>query len=209
MYNQLYLWVYPVYIKTWLLSPRIPNALYFSLSIFYLISYDITKQKITIFYNNILKLFREIKNYSQLFHFPKTCNTLKENTPKIVCTVHSAGELYYGNVVRHRHCYWLIYLYVLPLCLVIEHMSYVSGWDFFTPCTSVNSHHGYSNGPGRVSDGHLQVSVIGLKIQLYIGISSFDSEETQMIACNWKDEDLKKNVWIFLISELSIFSEGC
>lgn len=70
--------------KTWLLSPRIPNALYFSSSIFDLILYDITKQKITMYYNNILKLFRQIKNYSQLLHFPKICNTWKENTPKIV-----------------------------------------------------------------------------------------------------------------------------
>lgn len=112
MYNQLYLWVYPVYIKTWLFSPRIPNALYFSLSIFYLISYDITKQKITIFYNNILKF----KNYSQLFHFPKTCNMLKENTPKIVCTVHSANNDAQVNFITESCKTPALLLTDLPVC---------------------------------------------------------------------------------------------
>lgn len=116
MYNQLYLWVYPVYIKTWLLSPRIPNALYFSLSIFYLISYDITKQKITIFYNNILKLLRQIKYYSQLFHFPKTCNMLKENTPKIVCTVHSANNDAQVNFITESCKTPALLLTDLPVC---------------------------------------------------------------------------------------------
>lgn len=42
-------------------------------------------------------------------------------------------------------------------------MSHVLGEDLLSAGTSVDAHHRHADGPGSVTDGHLQVGVIGLE----------------------------------------------
>lgn len=57
----------------------------------------------------------------------------------------------------------LTYLDVFPLRLVVENVSHVFGEDLFSPSTGVDTHHGHTNGPRGVTNGHLQVGVVGLE----------------------------------------------
>jgi len=48
----------------------------------------------------------------------------------------------------------IVYLDIFPLCFIIEHMGHVSGWDLFSSCSSVYTHHSYTNRPGSISYSH-------------------------------------------------------
>lgn len=53
-------------------------------------------------------------------------------------------------------------LNVFPLGLVVEHMGDVFGEDLLTSSTSVDTHHGHTDGPRSVSYSHLQISIVCL-----------------------------------------------
>ena len=60
------------------------------------------------------------------------------------------------------------YLYIFPLCLIIRNMSYLLGKDLLSACTSMDSHHGHSDGPRSIPNSHGQVGIISLQSEIHV-----------------------------------------
>ena len=60
------------------------------------------------------------------------------------------------------------YLYIFPLCLIIRNMSYLLGKDLLSACTSMDSHHGHSDGPRSIPNSHGQVGIISLQREIHV-----------------------------------------
>lgn len=60
-------------------------------------------------------------------------------------------------ITTHTH------LDIFSLGLVIEHVGDVFGEDLFTSSTSVDAHHGHTDGPWSVSYSHLQIGIVRLQ----------------------------------------------
>lgn len=56
------------------------------------------------------------------------------------------------------------HLNIFSLCFIVENVGHVLREDLFSARTGVDAHHGHPNGPGGVSDGHLEICVICLDI---------------------------------------------
>lgn len=68
-------------------------------------------------------------------------------------------------VIQHASIHTIISdLNVFPLGLVVEHMGDVFGEDLLTSSTSVDTHHGHTDGPRSVSYSHLQISIVCLYV---------------------------------------------
>ena len=57
------------------------------------------------------------------------------------------------------------YLYVFSLCLIVEDVCNLLSKDLLSAGSSMDTHHGYTNGPGGIAYGHLQVDSISLRVR--------------------------------------------
>ena len=69
------------------------------------------------------------------------------------------GRVHVGTPLGHL----LAHLYVLSLCLVIEHVCNLLGKDLLPAGSGMDTHHGDANRPGGIADRHPEIDVIGLR----------------------------------------------
>lgn len=53
-------------------------------------------------------------------------------------------------------------LNVFSLSLIIQDMSHIFGENLLSPCASMNTNHSYTNRPGCIANGHLEVGITRL-----------------------------------------------